>query len=74
MDRHDKPNIRISQFYERVKNVVNNQQDATTFSFINLLKSALHVSTVELYQTLYIQSKGAPEDGRICRPKHVGMI
>jgi len=27
-----------------------------------------------LYQKLYIQSKSAPEDGRICRPKHVGMI
>ena len=25
-------------------NVVNNQQDATTFSFINLFNSALHVS------------------------------
>jgi len=27
-----------------------------------------------LYQKLYIQSKSAPEDGRICRPKHVGLI
>jgi len=27
-----------------------------------------------LYQKLYIQSKSAPEDGRICRPKHVGPI
>jgi len=27
-----------------------------------------------LYQTLYIQSKSAPEDGRICRPKRVGLI
>ena len=26
-----------------------------------------------LYQKLYIQSKSAPEDGRICRPKHVGL-
>jgi len=26
-----------------------------------------------LYQKLYIQSKIAPEDGRICRPKHVGL-
>ena len=25
------------------------------------------------YQKLYIQSKRAPEDGRICRPKHVGL-
>jgi hypothetical protein len=83
-------------------NDVNNQQDAT-FSFINLFKSAVHVSgdkfahpqehfltaytaTVPsqpwrlvsssvgaLYQKLYIQSKSAPEDGRICRPKHVGL-
>ena len=86
-------------------NNVNNQQDATTFSFINLFNSALYVSgdkfahpqehflTVytafgtmhrhcclpvgssvgALYQTLYIQAKIAPEDGRICRPKHVGL-
>jgi hypothetical protein len=27
-----------------------------------------------LYQKLYIHSKSAPEDGRICRPKHVGLI
>ena len=27
-----------------------------------------------LYQNLYIQSKDALEDGRICRPKHVGLI
>ena len=27
-----------------------------------------------LYQKLYIQSKSAPEDGRICRQKHVGLI
>ena len=26
-----------------------------------------------LYRKLYIQSKSAPEDGRICRPKHVGL-
>jgi len=46
---------------------VNNQQDATTFSFINLFKSALHVSGdkfahpqehfLTLYQ--YIRSKSA---------------
>jgi len=27
-----------------------------------------------LYQKLYVQSKRAPEDGRICPPKHVGLI
>ena len=27
-----------------------------------------------LYQNLYIQSKSVPKDGRICRPKHVGLI
>ena len=97
-----------------LNNDVNNQQDATTFSSINLFKSALHISghtfahplehflTVytacgtmsrlccrqvprstlapvgssygALYQKLYIQSKSAPEDGRICGPKHVGLI
>ena len=90
---------------------VNNQQDATILSFLNLFKSAQHVSgdkfvhpqenfltvytafgtmhrhccptaTVApvgssvgaLYPKLYIQSKSVPEDGRICRPKHVGLI
>ena len=70
--------------------------------FIDLFKSALHVSgdkpahpqehflTVHtvfapillptgsnigaLYQKLYVQSKSAPEDGRVCRPKHVELI
>ena len=28
------------------------------------------ISVGALYQKLYIQSKSAPEDGRICRPKH----
>ena len=27
-----------------------------------------------LYQKMYIQSKRALEDGRIFRPKHVGLI
>jgi len=27
-----------------------------------------------LYQKLYMQSKSAPEDGRVCRPKHVELI
>ena len=108
------------QFYgiASMYNDVNNQQDATTFSFINLFNSALHVpgdkfahpqehlltvctafgtvnrhccrpvprlrwnsiptqpvggSVGALYQKLYILSKGAPEDRRICRPKHVGL-
>jgi len=59
------------------------------FSFINLFKSALHVSDykfahpqenffdyVSVHRTkscIYSQ-KSAPEDGRICRPKHVGLI
>ena len=30
--------------------------------------------TGELNQKLCIESKSAPEDGRICHPKHVGMI
>jgi len=62
--------------------------------FIDLFKSALHVSGDKLahlqehfltvysfwynapilYQKLYIQSKSAPEDGRVCRPKHVELI
>ena len=64
---------------------VNNQKDATNFSFINIFNSALHVSGDKfahpqehrcsaLYQKLYIESKSAPEDGRIFRPKHVGLI
>jgi hypothetical protein len=31
-------------------------------------------SVCALYQKLYVQSKSAPEDGQICRPKHVGLI
>ena len=27
-----------------------------------------------LYQKLYIQSERAPEDGRISRPQHVGLV
>ena len=27
-----------------------------------------------LYQKLYIQSKSAPEDGRVCHPKRVELI
>ena len=70
--------------------------------FIDLFKSALHVSWVKLahpqehciysfwynapillpagdkvtnrHQKLYIQSKSAPVDGRVCRPKHVELI
>ena len=85
-------------------NNVNKQQDATTFWFINLFKSALHVSgdkfahpqehflTVEVELQVHLNRgtdrqqrrcvvpkavytvKSAPEDGRICRPKHVGLI
>ena len=45
----------------KINNDVNNQQDATTFSFIKLIKSALHVSgdkfahSQELSFWLYIQ-------------------
>jgi len=87
-------------------NDVRNQQDSTTFLFINLFNSALHVSGDKfahpqelfltlytafgimyrhccrpvapvgssvgaLYKKLYIQPKRAPEEGRICHPKHV---
>jgi hypothetical protein len=80
--------------------IINNQQDATPFSFINLFKSAQHVSDdklahpqehFELYIQLLVQCtdrqqrrcivpkagytvQNAPEDGRVCRPKHVGLI
>ena len=107
-----------TSFSEKVKNDVNNQQDAITFLFITVFSSVLKVSgdkfahpqeqflTVYikllvhycrpvarlrwnvssistmgpvgssvgvLYQKLYIQSKSTSEDGRICRPKHVGL-
>ena len=69
-----------TEFFKTIQpnNDVNNQQDATTFSFINLFNSALHVSgdkfahSQERFLT-YKQSKSAPEDGRICCPKHVGL-
>ena len=57
-----------------------NQQDATSFPFINLFKSALQVSgdkffhpQEHFFDCIYSQ-KSAPEDGRICRPKRVGLI
>jgi len=43
-----------------------------TYSFWNNTPTIL--PTDALYQKLYIQSKSAPEDGQICRPKHVGLI
>ena len=91
-----------------MNNDVSNHQDATTFSFINLFNSALHVSGDKLahpqehFLTIYSfwynaptlgiypppsqfhltrgtgrqqcrcivpKSKGAPEDGRVCRSK-----
>ena len=58
-----------------------NQQEATFFRLL-FFNSALHVSGdkfahhqehfLTVYR-LYIQSKSAPEDGRICRPKYVGL-
>ena len=27
-----------------------------------------------MHQKLYTESKSAPEDGRVCRPKHVELI
>jgi len=74
-------------------NDVSNQQDATTFSFINLFKSARHVSgdkfvhpqehSLTIYTVLVadrctvpkaVYTKCAPQDWRICRPKHAGLI
>ena len=34
-------------------------------------RSPVGINIGALYQKLYIQSKSAPEDGRVCRPKHV---
>ena len=53
--------------------------------FVDLFKSALHVSGDKLAHPheqqyrcivpkLYIQSKTAHEDGRVCLPKHVELI
>jgi len=41
--------------------------------FISIL-APVGSSDGALYQKLYTQLKGAPEDGRIYRPKHVGLI
>ena len=47
----------------------------STFSIYSFWYNAPVRSSVgALYQNLYIRSKSAPEDGRICRPKHVGLI
>ena len=37
-------------------------------------RSPVHSNIGALYQKLYIQSKSAPEDGRVWRPKHVEQI
>ena len=48
--------------------------------FINLFESALHVSSdkhvhlPEHLLTVYTVKKSAPEDGRVCRSKHVEKI
>jgi len=46
------------------------------FSFIDLFESAVHVSGDKLahLQEHVLQSKRAPENGRVCRPKHVEQI
>ena len=44
----------------------------STGSFISTV-APVGSSVGALYQKLYTQSKSAPEDGRICRPKHVGL-
>ena len=58
---------------------VNNQQYATTFRLLIFLIQpytfrATNFPILRSTFWLYIQSKCAPEDGRICRPKHVGLI
>ena len=41
----------------------------------NVLTLSLVGSNIgALYQKLYIQSKIAPEDGRVCRSKHIELI
>jgi len=45
-------------------------RQVTSLSSISTL-SPVGRNTGALYQKLYIQSKSAPEDGRVCRPKHV---
>ena len=44
----------------------------TVFTALGTLHPTL-LPTGALYQELYTQTKNAPEDGRICRPKHVGL-
>jgi len=36
--------------------------------------SPVGINIGALYQKLYIQSKSAPGDGQVCRPKHVELI
>ena len=40
----------------------------------HIATATVGISVGALYQKLYIQSKSAPEDGRICSPKYVGLI
>jgi len=50
-------------------NDVNNQQDESISTV-----APVGSSVGALYQKLYIESKSDPENGRICRPKHVELI
>jgi len=47
--------------------------DALTLLPTGAMVAPVGSSVGVLYQKLYIQLKNAPEDGRICRPKHVGL-
>ena len=42
--------------------------------YIQLLVQCTDTAAERYHQKLYIQSKSGPEDGRIFRPKHVGLI
>ena len=54
-----------------ISSLCNLLQSPLTSSFLgpNILLNTLFSNT-----KLYIKSKSAPEDGRVCRPKHVKQI
>jgi len=58
-----------------IHNDVSNQHDATMHRYCCRPVSPVGAQQYRcIVLKLYTQSKSAPEDGRVCRPKHVEQI
>ena len=67
-------NSHVPQKDERPPLGINHRREMLRCNWISISTVTPVGSSVDaLYQKLYTQSKSAPEVGRICRPKHVGL-